>query len=468
VAPAVAILDVAYSHAEGAGKGALRQSESSSAKESTHEQLLAAFGGEYADDQLRTFIGQTVGRLVASSQRPDFRFRITILNSPTINAFVVASSRLYVTRGTLSLVNDSSELAAVLAHEIAHVIAGDTPVLAAAVSDREMSEPEGDREIDPLAIAASKISLAYFSRNQELEADRAGTQIASRAGYDPYGAVRFLASMGREAELRDIDPWSIDKLFWHPSTFDRVHNAEINARQISGRPIGTPDKAGYLAKIDGMIFGKDPSESRVAGQEFIYPRLGFALTVPAGFEFTTNTGKIALAEDTLTGRALRIEFTRERSGRALTAHLLSKWVGKIDPRSVEGLFINGYPVATAISESNEWAFRIYAIRLAGEICRLIFATRRIEKDTDRLFRVSIGTLRRMNSSEIVAAKPLRVKIAVVQQGDTAEQFATQMPNVDNPLDQFLLLNNLMRGQALMPGDRVKIITKDEVHRAGQS
>jgi predicted Zn-dependent protease len=247
-----------------------------------------------------------------------------------------------------------------------------------------------------------------------------------------------------------------------------VHNAEINAREISGRSIGTRDKALYLAKIEGMIFGKDPSESRIVGQDFIYPRLGFAVTVPAGFEFTTNTGKIALAEDRLTDRALRIEFIRERSGRPLTAHLLSKWVGKIDTRSVEGLFINGYPVATAISESNEWAFRIYAIRFAGEICRLIFATRRIERDTDRLFRMSIGTLRRMNSSEIAAAKPLRVKIVVVQQGDTAERFASQMPNADSPLDQFLLLNNLMREQALMPGDRVKIITKDEIHRAGQS
>jgi predicted Zn-dependent protease len=61
-----------------------------------------------------------------------------------------------------------------------------------------------------------------------------------------------------------------------------------------------------------------------------------------------------------------------------------------------------------------------------------------------------------------------VKIVVIQQGDTAERFASQMPNADSPLDQFLLLNNLMRGQALMPGDRVKIITKDEIHRAGQS
>ena len=295
VALAITILDNVRSHAQGGGKGDLRQSETSSARESTHEQILAAFGGEYADKQLQVFVGQTVSRLVSTSQRPDLRFQITILNSPAINAFVISSSRLYVTRGVLALASDSSELAAVLAHEIAHVIAGDTPIPTEEQSNYENSAPEG--EIDPLAIAKSKISLAYFSRNQELRADRRAMEIAARAGYDPYGAVRFLTSMGREAELREMDPWSIGNLLWHPSTSDRVHDAENNAWEMSGRHIGTRDKAAYLSKIDGIIFSKDTEESRVMGQDFIYPRLGFAVRVPAGFNFTTITSKIALAED---------------------------------------------------------------------------------------------------------------------------------------------------------------------------
>ena len=48
----------------------------------------------------------------------------------------------------------------------------------------------------------SKIALASFSRAQEFEADGIGVGISARAGFDPYGAARFLTAMGRNAELQ--------------------------------------------------------------------------------------------------------------------------------------------------------------------------------------------------------------------------------------------------------------------------
>ncbi len=50
-------------------------------------------------------------------------YRITILNSPNVNAFALPGGYLYVTRGLLALANDSAELAAVVAHEMGHVTA---------------------------------------------------------------------------------------------------------------------------------------------------------------------------------------------------------------------------------------------------------------------------------------------------------------------------------------------------------
>src|SRR5437764_113744 len=72
-----------------------------------------------------------------------------------------------------------------------------------------------DPETSALALAKSKIELATFSRNQEFEADGIGVGIAARAGYDPYGAVRFLTSMGRNSELKpsarvQLDPRAPD------------------------------------------------------------------------------------------------------------------------------------------------------------------------------------------------------------------------------------------------------------------
>ena len=70
---------------------------------------------------IRPFKGRE-GKLVASD-RPDLHYRITLLNSPVVNAFALPSGQLYVTRGLIALANDSSELASVMSHEMAHVVA---------------------------------------------------------------------------------------------------------------------------------------------------------------------------------------------------------------------------------------------------------------------------------------------------------------------------------------------------------
>src|SRR5580704_9469754 len=85
--------------------------------------VLEANGGVYEDTQLQALVGQIVERLAASSDRPELRYRVVILNSPAVNAFSLPSGRLYVTRGLLALANDAAELAAVLSHEIGHVTA---------------------------------------------------------------------------------------------------------------------------------------------------------------------------------------------------------------------------------------------------------------------------------------------------------------------------------------------------------
>src|SRR5260370_37520161 len=68
-------------------------------------------------------VTQTVEKLVAASERPDLHYRVTLLNSPVVNAFALPSGQLYVTRGLVALANDSSELASVMSHEMAHLIA---------------------------------------------------------------------------------------------------------------------------------------------------------------------------------------------------------------------------------------------------------------------------------------------------------------------------------------------------------
>ena len=88
-----------------------------------HPRILATYGGEYSDPKLERMVAKVVGNLTTVSGNPGQAYRITILNSPNVNAFALPGGYLYVTRGLLALANDSAELAAVIAHEMGHVTA---------------------------------------------------------------------------------------------------------------------------------------------------------------------------------------------------------------------------------------------------------------------------------------------------------------------------------------------------------
>lgn len=97
--------------------------EIQTATQREHARILASYGGVYEHPRLQAEIEKIVERLVAASERPDLKYKVTVLNAPAINAFALPNGQLYITRGLVALASDKAELASVLAHEMGHVIA---------------------------------------------------------------------------------------------------------------------------------------------------------------------------------------------------------------------------------------------------------------------------------------------------------------------------------------------------------
>ena len=450
----------------GIAPAAPKQVELSPANQREHLRILAAYGGAYENPRVSALLEQTVEKLVAASERPDLRYQVIMLNSPAINAFALPSGQLYVTRGLIALANDSSELASVLSHEMAHVIARHAAIREdqarqAALVNRVANDLLADPNLGALALAKSKIALASFSRAQEFEADGIGVGISARAGYDPFGAQRFLTSMGLNAQLRartvSIDPRAPDFLSSHPATPERVSNAQANARQYTGPGSGQRGRNDYLASIDGLIYGEDPSEGFVRGRRFLHPKLGFTFTAPDGFVLD-NTAQAVFGVKEGGSQALRLDVVRVDS-QSLGEYLTSGWIENIEPKSVEEFTINGLPAATATAKGDSWTFRLYAVRFGTDVYRFIFAAKQRTEAVDRTFRDSVGSFRRMSTAEIQSARPLRIKVVAVGANDTPEKFARRMAVGDRQLERFRVLNGLGGSDKLKPGDHVKIVVE---------
>src|ERR1700760_5031976 len=113
-----------------------------------------------------------------------------------------------------------------------------------------------DPEVTAFTLAKGKLTMANFSREQELQADDMGVAISAHAHFDPYGASRFLTSMERNAELKagrsSLDPRAQDFLSSHPATPERIQNAQNTARQYTSPEGGERDREAYLAAIDNI------------------------------------------------------------------------------------------------------------------------------------------------------------------------------------------------------------------------
>ena len=344
-----------------------------------HPRILATYGGEYSDPKLERMVAKVVGNLTLVSGNPTQTYRITILNSPNVNAFALPGGYLYVTRGLLALANDSAELAAVIAHEMGHVTANHGLQRQQLEAEEELatkvvSDVLGDSPTAKAVLIRGKLKLAQFSRNQELEADAIGIKSTGEAGYDPFAAARFLQSMSAYSDLRCVSgatDASLDFLASHPNTPQRIELAQRHARQFGAPGIGARDRDSFLAGIDGLLFGDTPEEGYVRGNTFLHPGLGVSFSVPQGFVIDNSAAAV-----TATGPgdiAIRFDGVAIDKNTPLADYIRSGWVAGLDDTSVRPETINGNEAATARAEAEGWQFDITVIRAGGQVYRLLTA-----------------------------------------------------------------------------------------------
>ena len=435
------------------------------AAEREHERILSAYGGAYDDPQLEALISKTVDRLVAASDRPDQAYKVTILNSGAVNAFALPTGQLYVTRGLIALACDTSELSSVLSHEMAHVLAKHAAIREdqarqAAVVTRVVTDMGNDPDMTALALAKNKLTMASFSRQQEFEADSIGVGISARAHFDPYGASRFLTAMERNADLKagktTGDPRAQDFLSSHPATPERVQSAQASARQYSSPEGGERDRETYLAAIDNIVYGEDPSEGFVRGHRFLHPKLGFTFSAPDTFTLDNTAQAVIGVRDGGT-QAMRFDVVRVPAEQSLGDYLNSGWMENVDKASTENLTINGFPAAAVAAHGDQWEFKVYALRFGSDVYRFIFAAKQKTTESERNARETVNSFRRLTLEEIQAARPLRIKVITAQPGDTVDSLSHRMANIDHPMERFRVLNGLDAHAQIKARDRVKIV-----------
>ena len=438
-----------------------------------HAELVRELGG--AETGARAAYVESIGRRVAAPSgiaNPGQALHFTTLNSAVENAFSVPGGYVYITRQLMGLMDDESQLAFALGHEVGHV----------AANHAHIREQYANR--NPLGVFGSIIGAIFgpgitdvlqararldtlsFSREQEYQADTLGLRYMIAAGYDPAGASGILANLSREAALqarvqgrsnRQTPEWAST----HPLSENRMQRALAAAQQTGRLGQGIRNRDTFLSEIEGIYVDDDPAQGIIDGATFTHPDLRIQFSVPQGYLMSNGTDAV-----TISGSAGKAQF---RGGTfdgtldnaiLLAFRQLTRGQANFPVPVPQHLTINGMPAAVTTAQVNTDSGLIDASVAA------------YQWDPQRIyyfvmltpggygvapFAPMINSLRKITPTEVAAIRPRVIHIETVRPGESLQSLASRMAYSDFKLERFLSLNGLAANSALAPGRKIKLV-----------
>ena len=214
--------------------------ESLDEKKRGHEflQLIWNTGSVITDVEMASYLSRLGHELTTYSENPDKHFGFLLLNDNSINAFAGPYGYIGVHSGMLLSSDSEAELAGVLSHEISHVtqnhltrfsektdkqtylmVAG--MLVAALVDNFNASEA-----IASSTLASTAQQRINFTREHEWEADRIGTNMLAKSGFNPTGMAHFFEKLQDNASAEEF-------LRTHPLSINRISDSLQRAARIS-------------------------------------------------------------------------------------------------------------------------------------------------------------------------------------------------------------------------------------------
>jgi predicted Zn-dependent protease len=446
-----------------------------------HPEILKEFGGSMQSPQTAYVV--RVGKNIAVQSQlgnAESDFNVTLLNSPVNNAFAIPGGYVYITRQLVALCNSEAEMAGVLGHEVGHTAARHSKkrqrqstianilgvggsILGAVLGDSGGLLGAVGGGLKQYSGTLAQIFSLKYSRSQEEEADDLGIRYLSQAGYDPTALSAMLNSLAmqtavdsRVSGLGDnrVPEWAST----HPDPARRVVRAATNARKFT--PNTNRRAEAHLTAINGMLYGDDPAQGVVEGQDFLHPDIRMKFTAPTGFGIQNGTDAVSINGNG--GKAIFTQgsFTGDRQAYVVAAFKSVSGQNQTIPvGEIRRTTINGIPAfyTSSVVNTQQGAreVTVFAYEWNGNVAYHFIA---IAAANTNPFGGMFNSMARLNASQAASIKPRNLRVVTVGSRDSVASLASRMAYPNLQTERFLALNGLSNNASLAPGRKVKIVT----------
>lgn len=204
----------------------------------------------YDNSNINMYVNQVGSWLASNSSRPDLPWHFGVINSSSINAFAAPGGYVFITSALLEQLDNEAQLAAILAHEIIHVVeqhhlqalregtmrTAITESLFVSVEAYQGNTGASQKQREytawskQITSAAQTLYTKGLSREDELQADEQGMRLLAKSGYDPFA---FIVNLQR-LDAKSANDSSLALLYkTHPSTEQRLSALSSNMDKLS-------------------------------------------------------------------------------------------------------------------------------------------------------------------------------------------------------------------------------------------
>jgi predicted Zn-dependent protease len=442
-----------------------------------HAALVQELGG--AETGQRAAYVEAVGRRVSAASgvaNPGQVLHFTTLNSAVENALSVPGGYVYVTRQLLTIMNNESELAFALGHEVGHIAANHARARQSYAQRQNILGVLGailggvfggtGNVFGQWAAQRAQLATLSFSRDQEYQADRLATRYLIATGYDPVGGPGILSALARSSALearmqgrtnRQTPEWAST----HPLSENRMQRALADARATGRLGTGILNRDQYLAQIEGMYVDDDPEQGVIDGPVFTHPDLRIQFRVPPGYRMSNGTTAV-----TVSGSAGKAQFSGGRYDGPLERYIYEVYRQLTGGRMQFPIpppmrtTINGLPAAitTARVNTNSGVVDVSVVAYqwsSNTVYHFVMLTQGGAQIGP--FIPMINSLRRITPQEAASIRPRIIDVVTVGPGDTVQSLSSRMGYRDFRVERFLALNGLSENSRLVPGQKVKLV-----------
>lgn len=436
-----------------------------------HERL-SQFTHYYDDKAINDYINEIGQKLVTHTHGdwPEYKFRFFVVDSPAINAFAADGGYIYINRGLLSYMTSEAQLAAVLAHEIAHV------------TKRHLARQRGQQRLGNTAAFIASLALlngnvgealrlenaarvSGFGRDMELEADEYGASYLYNAGYDPNALIEVLGI------LKDHQTFSAKSVGGSGVTYHGVFSTHPRndqrlrevVQQAGTLPPGEAfvGREKYRAMIDGLVFGENDNSIAPPGFERYASRgLGVTFAYPDEWERSTEGQNIVLTAPD--GTKMMIKVARLGDEPQAAENLIINEFKVDGVRDAEAVYqeanVSVLDALMAFIDQNETEKRVAAIKYGANVFYFeSIDPSPVTAEADENFVTVIRSFRKAENRDFAPSDVKNVYFRRLEPGETFSELAGQV-SLGRDSENFLrLINGFYPDGEPQPGTWIKLV-----------